>query len=416
MDRCILHFDLDTFFVSVERLQNKKLIGKPVIIGGTSDRGVVASCSYEARQFGVHSAMPMKMALNLCNEAIVIRGDSDQYTKYSNIVTEIITEKAPMYEKTSIDEHYIDMTGMDKFFGCEKWAHELRQRIIKNTGLPISCGLSLNKTVSKIATGEAKPNGELLVPKEKIKTFLFPLSIRKIPGVGAKNYQILRTMGISTIRTLSAIPVEMMEKVLGKNGVQIWKKANGIDFTPVKPYSERKSISTERTFETDTTDIAMLNDKLISMVEKLSFTLRKKEKVTSCISVKIRYSNFDTHTLQKRISYTAFDHVLINTAKELFKKLYNRRLLIRLIGVKFSHLVHGATQLNLFEDTAEMVKLYMALDKLKKRYGSKIVRRAVGIKRKKDEGSLQLTVGNRQPTVGNQQSVVKSLLASNYQF
>ena len=378
-NRNIVHFDLDSFFVSVERLLNSDLKGKPIIIGGTSDRGVVSSCSYEARQFGVSSAMPMKLARTLCNEAIIIRGDMDQYSKYSKIVTEIISEKAPLCEKASIDEHYLDITGMDKFFGCLKWTKELREAIIKNTGLPISFGLSINKTVSKIATGEAKPNGELQVPESYITPFLSPLSIRKIPMIGKKTYHVLRSMGIAKIETLSNIPVEMMERLMGKNGIVIWEKANGIDLTPVKPYSERKSISTERTFEIDTTDVAALNDIIVSMVERIAFQLRKKQKLTSCISVKIRYSNFDTHTLQKHIPYTSFDHILIKTAKELFERLYQRRMLIRLIGVKLSHLVGGMQQLNLFEDTPEMTRLYQAMDKIRLRYGSASVKRAVGV-------------------------------------
>ncbi len=386
MDRNIVHMDLDTFFVSVERLQNSKLKGIPVIIGGGSDRGVVASCSYEARSFGVHSAMPMKLARSLCSEAVVIRGDMELYSKYSGMVTDIIAENAPVYEKASIDEHYIDITGMDRFFGSYKWTHELRQRIIRETGLPISCGLSVNKTVSKIATGEAKPNGEREVGSQLIKPFLSPLSIRKIPMVGQQTYHLLRSMGIVTIGTLSEIPQEMMEKVLGKNGIEIWKKANGIDHTPVVQYSERKSISAERTFEKDSTNVTRMRELLAVMVEKLCYELRSKQRLTSCITVKIRYSNFDTHTLQKRIPYTSFDHVLIPMAKELFEKIYQRRMLIRLIGVRFSHLVQGTQQLNMFEDTPEMVNLYLAVDKMRNRYGKDAVGRAVGMK---EEGRIQ---------------------------
>jgi DNA polymerase-4 len=383
-ERNIVHLDLDTFFVSVERLRDSSLVGKPVIIGGLSDRAVVASCSYEARQYGVHSAMPMKLARNLCDDAIVIRGDGEMYTKYSRLVTDIIAEEAPLYEKASIDEHYIDISGMDRFFGCMQWTHELRQKIIRHTGLPISYGLSVNKTVSKIATGEAKPNGELEVVKSRVIPFLSPLSIRKIPMIGDKTYHLLRSMGIQTIRTLQEMPVEMMEKVLGKNGNEVWKRANGIDTAPVRPYSERKSISTERTFEKDSTDVVHMKELLVSMVEKLAYDLRKKQKLTACITVKIRYSNFDTHSLQKHIPYTSFDHVLIEAAKELFDRLYQRRILIRLIGVRLSHLVGGVQQLDLFEDTPEMIRLYLALDKLRNRYGKKSIRRAVGISNREE--------------------------------
>ena len=378
-DRTILHMDLDTFFVSVERLLDSNLNGKPVIIGGLSDRGVVAGCSYEARMFGIHSAMPMKMARNLCREAIVIRGDMDSYSKYSRLVTDVIADKAPVYEKASIDEHYIDITGMDRYFGSLKWSHELRQSIISETGLPISFGLSVNKTVSKIATGEAKPNGERYVDKDHVQPFLNPLSIRKIPGVGSKTYQLLRSMGVSDIRTLSAIPVEMVQSVLGKNGTELWRRAHGIDFTPVVPYSEEKSISKERTFETDTTDVDMLDRLMISMTEKLCFKLRKSEKLTSVVTVKIRYANYDTHTLQKKIEYTSFDHVLIGTVRELFKRLYERRMMIRLIGVKLGGLIHGVQQLNLFDNNEKQVSLYLSMDKFRLHYGSGAIRRASGM-------------------------------------
>jgi DNA polymerase-4 len=384
-ERNIVHLDLDTFFVSVERLKNSSLNRKPVIIGGLSDRGVVASCSYEARRYGVHSAMPMKLARNLCNDAIIIRGDMELYSRYSKTVTDIIAEEAPVYEKASVDEHYIDITGMDRFFGCLNWSHELRGRIIRETGLPVSLGLSVNKTVSKIATGEAKPNGELEVSRQQVIPFLSPLSIRKIPMIGEKTYHLLRSMGIQNIQTLRLIPVEMMEKVLGKNGIVVWKKANGIDSTPVKPYDEQKSLSTERTFQKDTIDIVYLRELLVTMVEKLAYELRSKERLTSCVTIKIRYSNYDTHTLQKHIPYTSFDHILIETAKELFNRLYQRRMLIRLIGVRFSHLVPGVQQLNIFEDTPEMVRLYLTIDNLRSRFGKKSIRRAVGLDRNSGE-------------------------------
>jgi DNA polymerase IV len=380
-NRTIVHMDMDTFFVSVERLMNSALNNKPVIIGSLSDRGVVASCSYEARQYGVHSAMPVKLALNLCRDATVIRGDMDLYSKYSRLVTDVIAEKAPLYEKASIDEHYLDITGIDRFWGAQKWTHELRQTIIRETGLPISCGLSVNKTVSKIAAGEAKPNGEKEVDQSGVRTFLNPLPIRKIPMIGPKTCQLLLSMGVANIKTLSAIPMEMMESVLGKNGIEIWRRANGIDFSPVIPYSEEKSISSERTFETDTIDVVMLEQILTGMTEKLCFKLRKKEKLTSVVTVKIRYANYDTHTLQQKLAYTAFDHTLIETARALFRRLYQRRMLVRLIGVKLSGLIHGAQQLNLFDNNEKQVKLYLSMDKIRGRYGAGAIRRASGMER-----------------------------------
>lgn len=328
--RTIVHLDLDTFFVSVERLINSELVGKPVIVGGTSDRGVVASCSYEARQFGVHAAMPMKLARQLCPQAMCVRGDMDTYSKYSGMVTDIISELAPVYEKASIDEHYLDISGMDKFVGCLKWTKELRQKVMRETGLPISFGLSANKTVSKIATGEAKPNGEKEVQKGLEKPFLAPLSIRKIPMVGDKTYYLLRNMGIEKVKTVQEMSPDLLYHALGENGISIWKKANGIDNNPVEPYAERKSISTESTFENDTIDVDFLNNSLVSMVEQLAFQIRSEKKLTACVTVKVRYSNFDTHSAQARIPYTSSDHTLITKARELFKKVYDRRMLVRL--------------------------------------------------------------------------------------
>jgi DNA polymerase-4 len=381
-NRAIVHMDLDTFFVSCERLLDIRLIGKPVIIGGTSDRGVVASCSYEARTFGIHSAMPMRMAKMLCPEAIILRGNSGTYTKFSQNVTEVIKESVPLYEKTSIDEFYIDLTGMDKFFGCHKLASELRQRIIKETGLPISFGLSINKTVSKIATGEAKPNNEISILKGTEKPFLAPLSVRKIPMVGEVTYKSLCDLGVKQIRTVQEMPMKLMHKVLGKNGLSIWKKANGIDNSPVIQYHERKSISTERTFDKDTTDILKLKGIIVAIAENLAYQLRRGNKLTACITFKIRYSDFQTYTQQQRIPYSAMDHNIIPVVLDLFQKLYSRRLLVRLIGVKFSHLVEGGHQVNLFEDNEKHLNLSMAIDKMRERYGDRAVINAAGMEAK----------------------------------
>ena len=371
--------DLDTFFVSVERLLDSSLNGRPILVGGTSDRGVVASCSYEAREFGIHSAMPMKMARQLCPQAIIKRGDHERYSYFSNVITDIIHENVPLYEKTSIDEFYIDLTGMDKFFGCYAAARELREKIIKETGLPISFALSTNKTVAKVGTGEAKPNGHKEIPFGTEKGFLAPLSIKKIPMVGDKTYQLLRGMGVEKVKTVQEMPIELMEQVLGQNGIGIWKKANGIDNSPVEQYSERKSISTECTFEKDTIDMTYLNSVLISMTEKLTFQLRSEEKLTACVTVKIRYSDFNTYTMQMRIPYTSLDHVLIDRVKELFNKLFQKRMLIRLVGIRFSHLIQGNYQFDLFDDAIEQMQLYQVMDKLRKRYGKEAIQRAAGM-------------------------------------
>jgi DNA polymerase-4 len=375
----ITHMDLDSFFVSVERLKNRALVGKPVIIGGNSDRGVVASCSYEARSFGIHSAMPMKQAKQLCPNAIIIRGDSQLYSDYSKDVTSIIAESVPLYEKSSIDEFYIDLTGMEKFFGSWKLAMALKERILKETGLPISFGLASNKTVSKVATGTAKPSGQRKVEFGDEIPFLAPLSVRKIPGVGAETYKTLRGLGIQYIKTLQEMPMELLFKTLQKPGIDLWKKAQGIDNRKVEPYQERKSIGTERTFEKDTIDVIKLRNIISAMAENLAYQLRKGDKLCACVTIKVRYSDFNTHTLQAKIPYTSADHVLIGKSLELFDKLYNRRLLIRLIGVRLSDLVSGGFQMNLFEDSEEMANLYQAMDRLRNRYGNDAVKRANGL-------------------------------------
>lgn len=383
MNRSIVHMDLDTFFVSCARLQNSALNGLPVIIGG-GDRGVVASCSYEARYFGVRSAMPMRMALRLCPDAKVVRGDMEYYSKMSHTVTEVIQEKAPLMEKASIDEFYLDLSGMDKFFGCYKWTKEIAESVTKNTGLPISFALSTNKTVSKIGTGEAKPIGRLEIHEESVKPFLNPLSVKKIPMVGDVTFQLLSRIGIRTIQTLSEMPVLVLQQMIGKNGSELWKKANGIDNTPVLPYSERKSISTEHTFTDDTMDIVELKRLISGMAEKLAYQLRQEKWLTSTVVLKIRYANFDTETKQAKVSYTSIDHTLSRVATDLFDKLYTRRMRLRLVGLRFTGLVHGTYQMNLFEDSEELINLYQSMDRIKNRFGKDAVGRASGFYFNKD--------------------------------
>ncbi len=400
-DRTIVHMDLDTFFVSVERLLDSRIGPRPILIGSTSDRGVVASCSYEARVFGIHAGMPMRMARQLCPEAVVIRGSFDNYTKYSQLVTDIIREQVPLFEKSSIDEFYLDLSGMDRYFGCFKLASELRQKIMRESGLPISFGMSANKTVSKVATGEAKPNNQIQIVKGTEKPFLSPLSVKKIPMVGDKMYQTLRGLGVKYVGTVQEMPVELLERVFGQNGNQLWRKANGIDNSPVVSFHERKSLSTERTFERDTTDVVKLRGILSAMAEHLAFQLRKGQKLTACVTVKVRYSDFNTHTLQQHISYTSADHTLIQKVLELFDKLYNRRLLIRLVGIRFSDLVHGGYQINLFDDTQEMISLYKAMDNIRNRFGDRAVLRAAGME--------ATTIGRMNPYNGQKPSLVSDI-------
>lgn len=377
--RTIVHLDLDSFFVSVERLKHPQLQGKPVLVGSDSDRGVVASCSYEARAFGVRSAMPMRTAKQLCPEAIIIRGNSGEYMRRSDEVTEIIREHVPLFEKSSVDEFYADLTGTERFFGALKLATELRARIAKETGLPNSFGLSINKTVSKVATNTAKPNGQREVARGTERPFLAPMAIEAIPGVGEKTAHLLRSMGVARIHTLQELPVELMQRLLGEHGPVLWRKANGIDLSPVVAWHERKSISTERTFERDTIDVVKLRGLLTAMAENLAYQLRKGGKLTSCVAVKVRYADFNTHTRQQRIPYTACDHLLLPVVHELFRVLHDRRQRIRLIGIRFSHLVGGGHQMDAFTDTQEAMNLYQAMDKVRRRFGDRMVMRASGL-------------------------------------
>jgi len=377
VNRAIVHMDLDAFFVSCSRLNNSQLDGIPLIIGG-GDRGVVASCSYEARKFGVRSAMPIRMALRLCPDAKVIKGDYELYSNLSHTVTEIIQERVPVMEKASIDEFYLDLSGMDKFFGCYQWTQEIAAAVKKEAGLPISFALSTNKTVSKIGTGESKPVGKLEIKESEIKSFLNPLSIKKIPMVGDKTFQLLSRIGIRTIHTLSEMPVLVLQQMIGNNGKELWKKANGIDENPVVPYSERKSVSTEKTFTTDTMDVAELKRLIAGMAEKLAYQLRQEKWLTSTVVIKIRYANFDTETKQSRVTYTSADHTLSRMALQLFDKVYTRRMRLRLVGLRFTDLVHGNHQMNLFEDTEEQISLYQTMDDIKNRFGSDAVGRASG--------------------------------------
>jgi DNA polymerase-4 len=379
--RNIIHLDLDTFFVSVERLINPKLNGKPVLVGGAGDRGVVASCSYEARKFGIRSAMPMKTALRLCSHAVVVKGDYEAYSKYSNLVTDVIRDKVPLFEKSSIDEFYVDMTGMDKFFGCSLYSKELKQRIYRESGLPISYALSSNKLISKVATNEVKPNGQIEINFGNERSYLAPLKVDRLPGVGDKTKILLINMGIHKVETLALIPVPLMINLLGKPGIDLHRKANGIDESPVVPFHEAKSISTEHTFQKDTIDLKILHPELVRQTEKIAFQLRSENKLTGCITVKIRYSDFDTNTIQKTIAYTNQDHIILQTVKELFTKLNSRRVLVRLIGVRFSNLIPGNYQIDLFNDTPHAISLYQRIDSIKRQFGEKFIQKASGFQK-----------------------------------
>lgn len=377
--RYIAHFDLDAFFVSVELLKNPSLKGKPVIVGGDGQRGIVAACSYEARKFGIESAMPAMTAKRLCPQAIFLKGSYSDYSKYSRMVTEIIADAVPVYEKASVDEFYIDLTGMDKFFGVKQYTRELRERIIRETGLPISYGLSANKLVSKMATNEAKPNGFLEIEHGKETEFLWPLRVEKIPMVGKQTQHQLHAISIYTIEQLANTPVPQLEHVFGKWGKKLWEKAHGISTSEVEGYSEQKSLSHENTFDADYTDAKFLHNELVRLTEKNAHDLRQEERLTGCVTVKLRYADFTTVSKQEVIPYTALDNVLLEKVKDLFMRLYKKGEKVRLLGVKFSHLVPMTLQMNLFDKEAEKLQLYKTVDNIKAQFGIDAVKKASGL-------------------------------------
>ena len=369
----IAHFDLDAFFVSVELLKKPELRGKPLIVGGDGQRGIVAACSYEARKYGIQSAMPAMTAKRLCPHAIFLKGSYHEYSTYSRLVTDIIASSVPNYEKASIDEFYVDMSGMDKFFGVSQYTKELREKIMNETGLPISYGLSTSKLVSKMATNEAKPNGYLEIPAGKETAFLWPLSVDKIPGVGKQTVTELQSMGILSIEQLAKTPPDQLEYSFGKWGKRMWQTAHGIDDNPVEPYSEQKSLSHENTFHEDGNDINFLHKELVRLCEETAYDLREEKKLTGCVTVKIRYSDFETVSRQEVIDYTALDDVLMAKVKSLFNKLYRKGNKVRLLGVRFSHLIPFTVQMNLFDQSIEKLQLYKTIDKIKSQFGHDVI-------------------------------------------
>jgi DNA polymerase-4 len=383
--RHIAHFDLDAFFVSVELLKAPQLKGKPLIVGGDGQRGIVAACSYEARKYGIHSAMPSMRAKQLCPHAVFLRGSYAEYSHYSRIVTQIIADAVPQYEKASIDEFYCDLTGMERFFGVSLYTKELREKIMKETGLPISYGLSTSKLVSKMATNEAKPNGFLEIPAGKETAFLWPMTVDKIPMVGQHTEMQLKSLGIFTIAQLASTPVDQLKQHFGKWGIRLWEKANGIDNNPVESYSEQKSISHETTFNEDSDAIDFLHTELLKLTEETAFDLRQENKLTGCVTVKLRYADFTTVSKQEVIDYTALDDVLLEKVKSLFGKLYKRGEKVRLLGVRFSHLIPMTLQMNLFDNADEKMELYKAMDGIKHLFGQDAITKA-GSKIKFDNG------------------------------
>ena len=320
--------------------------------------------------------------MKLCPHAVLVRGTRGEYTRFSRWVTDIIAAKAPLFEKASIDEFYIDLTGMDKFFDPYQWTIDLRAEIIDKTQLPISFGLATNKMVAKIATDEAKPNGYLFIQPGMEKEFLAPLPVNKFSGVGEHTFLTLKAMGIHTIRDLSETPVAVLEKKIGKYGIDLWQKSQGLHFGEVHAYHAAKSISCENTFEENTADTTFLLSELVRMTERVAYELRQDEKLTGCIAVKIRYPDFETTSRQTSIDYTLRDDELIPVAIDLFHKLYRKGKPVRLLGVRLSELTNHAVQASLFDDAEKKNNLYKAIDEVKNKFGKGLLQKARTVKNK----------------------------------
>ncbi len=372
----IAHFDLDAFFVSVERILNPALVDKPLIIGGSKERGVVSTCSYEARKFGVHSAMSMSGAHALCPHGIFMKGSRGEYSKFSNWVNDIIQAKAPLFEKASIDEFYIDLTGMDRFFNPLQWTIDLRNEIMETTKLPISFGLASSRMVAKIATNIAKPNGYIQVLPGKEQEFLAPLPVESIPGVGEQTLKRMHELGIKSIGDLAAYPVHILELNFGFYGAVLSKKAIGESNAEIHSSYDAKSVSTEHTFFENVNDISFLESTLLNMSEKLGYELRRDAKAAKCIAVKIRYPDFETHTKQISIASTSFDDEIFKAAKQLFHQLYDPKKSIRLLGIRCTEFTAAAVQTNIFENKVQKLNLYSAIDQVKSRFGKHSVGKA----------------------------------------
>ncbi|KKM80345.1 hypothetical protein LCGC14_1340790 [marine sediment metagenome] len=365
-----MYVDMHDYYIECERLSNASLKGLPLIIGGGTNRGTVAACSKEASRFGVRRSMPTAYALKLCPDATLLKGDQGSYTNKSVELTEIIREHAPVVEKSSIHSFYLDITGMDRFFGCFDWTRELSLRISRESGLDPSWALSVNKTVSKIGAFDTTPRTPRNIGQDIVKQFLDPLPIQRLPALGDGTFQLLSRIGIRQIGKISEMPPTVLQKMLGKRGETIWQRANGIDRNPVEPYSEKKEIYMEHDFERDCIDLGAIRGQLMAMVEQLAFQLRRDDLVTSKIIVKVKYNNLDTETKRCRVGYTSLDHILKKEVQLLFQKLYHRRMRLVKVGVRFSDIVQGAHQINLFEDTAELLSLYGAMDTIRRKYGA----------------------------------------------
>ena len=374
--RTIFHLDLDAFFVSVERILNPLLKDKPVIVGGDPHgRGVVAACSYEARAYGLHSAMPIRSAYKLCPEGIYLHGHYEEYVHFSHAVKNILTAYAPVLQQASIDEFYMDFTGCGKIYGSMfSFASKLQQEIIKKLSLPCSIGIGSNKTIAKIGSDCMKPLGITYVIPGMEKEFLAHMPVETIPGVGKVMMENLHNKGIYVIRDITKLSSDYWGTAYGKYGIDLWRKANGEGTEYLTIEHEQKSISKETTFGTDVTNNERIYEVLFELTGRVSQNLRDESLMASTVHIKLRYSDFQTLTRSRTIKPSDDDKVIFETAKDLMVKAHTRRVGVRLIGIGLSRFSNFFEQEALFEDEEiKRKKLFRAIDSLRKKYSYSII-------------------------------------------
>ena len=370
--RIIFHLDLDAFFVSVERILDPSLEGKPVIVGGDPQgRGVVAACSYEAREYGLRSAMPIRQAFRLCPNGIYLHGHYEEYVRFSNAVENILMPYAPMIEPASIDEFYLDFTGCGHIYGSLfLFASKLQKKIWDELSLPCSIGIGGNKTIAKIASDCMKPNGITYVLHGMAKEFLCPMPVESIPGVGKVTLASLNSKGFYTVGDIAKVTEDYFAAAFGKYGIDLWRKANGEGSEYLTPPHGQKSISKERTYGEDVVSKSKIEETLFNLTGKVCQLLRDKHWQVSTVGIKLRYSDFVTLTRAKTIKATDDDKIIFDTAVKLFRNAYTRRVGVRLIGIHLTKFNEFCEQEALFEDQDTVrKKMLRAINKIRTKYG-----------------------------------------------
>ncbi len=373
----IAHLDLDCFYVSVERIKDPSLIGKPVVVGGSpSGRGVVMSASYEARKFGVHSAMPAGRALRLCPHLILVHGHFSDYTDYSDRLYERMLEIAPIVERVSIDEMNMDFTGCEGLHNNDLpgFMKTLQAMVLKEFSLPCTIGLASNKTIAKIAATSVKPAGVRFIPHGEEERFLAPLPVDALPGIGVKTAPRIREKGFNLVSDLQRLSRKQMIDIFGEHGGWFFEVAHGGGSDTVHPDHTRKSIGHEQTFRHDVGDKLQLEKILHELVEEVCASLRRKRWKSRTITLKLRYSDFKTITRASTIEPTQDDAVVFDTVRQMMHKAYTRKLPLRLLGVSLRNFVSSdQTELSLFDQSQSRDKMLDAVNKIRKKYGDDVI-------------------------------------------